>query len=104
MEKDLNIFDIIYDENNDQNIIMYNEKNEPVEFEQIAYVPIEDKDYVILKPVEPFENMAEDEALVFEMVEDEKGQDLVFVVDDEVVDNVFDIYNKLYDQMSEEDK
>ena len=94
MEKDLNIFDIIYDENNDQNIIMYNEKNEPVEFEQIAYVPIEDKDYVILKPVEPFENMAEDE----------KGQDLVFVVDDEVVDNVFDIYNKLYDQMSEEDK
>jgi hypothetical protein len=42
-----NIFDKLYDENNNDNITLYNEHGEPVEFEQIAIIPIEDNVYFI---------------------------------------------------------
>ncbi len=102
MENEISIFDVIYDENNDDNIVLYNTKDEPVEFEQVAFIPFEEKDYVILKPVTPFEGMKEDEALVFEMVEDENGESIVVVIDEEIIDAVFNEYNALYDQLSEE--
>ena len=102
MEKEkVSVFDMIYDENNNQDIILYNEKNEPVDFEQIAFIPLEERDFVILRPVKPFEGLAEDEALVFEMVEENDEQNLVMVVDDEQIDLVFAEYNKLYDEMND---
>jgi len=101
MEKEtVSIFDIIYDENNTQNIVLYNEKEEPVDFEQIAFIPLEEKDYVILKPINGFESLGEDEALVFEMVEEDNEQNLIMVVDDEILDAVFEEYNKLYDEQN----
>ena len=39
--EELSIFDIILDENNFDNIVLYDEKNKPEEFEQIAYIPLE---------------------------------------------------------------
>lgn len=102
MEKEkVSVFDMIYDENNNQDIVLYNEKNEPVDFEQIAFIPLEERDFVILRPVKPFEGLGEDEALVFEMVEENDEQNLVMVVDDEQIDLVFAEYNKLYDEMNE---
>ena len=101
MEKEkVSVFDMIYDENNNQDIVLYNEKNEPVDFEQIAFIPLEERDFVILRPVKPFEGLSEDEALVFEMVEENDEQNLVMVVDDEQIDLVFAEYNKLYDEMN----
>ena len=44
----VNPIDAIYDENNEENIVLYNENDEPVEFEQIAVIPIEDNVYVIV--------------------------------------------------------
>ena len=101
MEKEkVSVFDMIYDQNNNQDIVLYNEKNEPVDFEQIAFIPLEDKDFVILRPVKPFEGLGEDEALVFEMIEDNEEQNLIMVVDDEQIDLVFAEYNKLFDEMN----
>ena len=97
--EELSIFDIILDENNFDNIVLYDEKNKPEEFEQIAYIPLEEKDYVILKPVKPFKGMAEDEAIVFEMVEDENGEEqLLAVEDDKIAEQVFNEYYRIFDE------
>jgi hypothetical protein len=100
MEKEeITIFDKILDENNSENIVLYNEKNEPVEFEQIAYIPIEEKDYAILRPVKPLEGLKDDEALVFELIEEEDSQNLIMITDDAQIDAVFAEYNKLFDSI-----
>lgn len=88
--------EMILDENNDENIVLYNEEGEAVEFEQIALIPLNGTDFVILHPVE---DMADDEALVF-AIEEVDGEDaLVLVEDDDVVDAVFEEY---YDMLRAE--
>lgn len=101
-EEKVSAFDAILDEDNTENIVLYNEDEQPVEFEQIAIIPIDENDYCILRPVVPFEGMKEDEALVFEFVTDENGEDKLEVVkDEEVIDKVFDMYNDLYDSQNQ---
>ena len=87
--------DKILDENNAENIIMYNENNQPVEFEQIAVVPLDGAIYVILKPVGDMEGVAEDEALVFAITEHEDEDVLEIVDKDEVIDAVFGEYYRM---------
>lgn len=101
-EKELNVenaIDALFDQNNNENITLYNEKDEPVEFEQIALIPLDDIVYAILRPVMEIEGVAEDEAFVFEIVEDEEtGDALRLVEDDKIIDAVFADYNKLLDE------
>ena len=96
--ENVSIFDMIFDEENNDNLVLYDEKNKPEEFEQVAYIPLEEKDYAILKPVKPFKGMADDEALVFEMVETDDEEQLIPVDDDKVIDAVFAEYDKLFDE------
>ena len=53
-EEFLSPIDMLLDENNTENIKLYNEENQEVEFEQIALIPIEDKTYAILYVVMSF--------------------------------------------------
>lgn len=94
-EEFLSPIDMLLDENNTENLKLYNEENQEVEFEQIALVPIEDKTYAILKPVETMEGVADDEALVFVIDEIDDEDCLVIVDDDKIIDNVFEEYYKL---------
>lgn len=95
----MNAIDAIFDENNTENIVLYNADDEAVEFEQIAIVPIEENDYAILKPVVPLEGMSDDEAMVFELQENDEGErQLVMVQEEGVIDKVFDIYEKLFEE------
>ena len=55
----------LFDENNTDSIVLFDENGESVEFEQIAVVPYKGNVYAILKPVREMEGIAEDEALVF---------------------------------------
>lgn len=90
--------DKILDENCDENIFLYNEDGEAVEFEQIAVIPMEDETYVILRPVILLEGMNEDEALVF-VIETVDGEDtLAIVEDDAAVDAVFEEYYALLEE------
>ncbi len=91
----LSPIDMLLDENNTENIKLYNEENQEVEFEQIALVPIEEKTYAILKPVAKMEGIADDEALVFVIDEIDDEDCLVIVEDDSVVDKVFEEYYKM---------
>ena len=92
----VNPIDAIYDENNEDNIVLYNENDEPMEFEQIAVIPIEDNVYVILKPAIPVEGIADDEALVFEIIDD---KEIHIVADEKLATKVFDIYYKMLEEV-----
>lgn len=94
-EEFLSPIDMLLDENNTDNIKLFNEENEEVEFEQIALVPIEDNTYAILKPVVTMEGMSDDEALVFVIEEIDDEDCLVIVEDDAIIDKVFEEYYKM---------
>ena len=96
-EKQISPIEQILDENNIDNIVLYNEKDEPFEFEQIAIIPLmngERQDlYAILLPLTPRAGIEEDEALVFEVNEREN---VVRVCDnEEIIDRVMTEYEKL---------
>lgn len=97
------ILDILLDETNDKPITLYDADDKEVEFEQVAIIPIEDNLYVILKPVEEMEGVADDEAIVFAVVEDEEGEvSLEVEADESLAMQVFEEYYKLLDQQDEE--
>lgn len=100
-KKEVNPIDKLFDENNTDPIVMYNEKGEPVSFEQIAIIPYDDRIFAILKPTEKTEGVGDDEALAFEVMGNEADGDeeyLSLVSDMAVIDNIFKIYNKLIDE------
>lgn len=109
-EEEKNPIDCLFDEDNTDPIVLFNEKGEKVEFEQIALIPLEEKEekiYAILKPIEQMEGVGNDEALVFEVVEGETEDDeeyLNLVSDLDIIDKVFDVYNKLMDEEDEKQK
>ena len=99
-EKEINPIEQILDENNIDNIVLYNEKDEPFEFEQIALIPLNDGDkqdlYAILLPVTPLAGISEDEAVVFEVNEKEN---VIRVCEDEsIIDQVLTEYEKLLEK------
>ena len=97
--------EMILDQNNNDNIILYNDKDEPIEFEQIAVVPIDSNTYVILQPVTPIKGIAEDEAIAFRLPNREYGEeDLQLVEDDNLIDRIFAEYIDMYKEHKKEQK
>ncbi len=90
----------LLDPDNLENIVLYNANDAKVEFEQIASIPVGEDMYVILSPVEPIFGVDEDEGVVFKIAKDDDGmQYLSYVSDPEMIDFVFDVYNKILDDM-----
>ena len=91
-----NPIDALFDEENNDAIILFNEKGEEIAFEQIALIPLE-KTYAILKPIQPMEGLGENEGLVFsiEVNEETNEEYLALVVDEAIIDKVFDVYDEL---------
>ena len=88
--------DALYDENNNDAIILFSEKGEEIAFEQIAIIPLAEKVYAILKPVIPMEGVGEDEGLVFSIEQNDEGEEyLALTVDEEIIDAVFTVYDAL---------
>ena len=85
----------LLDENNDETIILYDENQNPAEFEQVAIIPLNDKLYAILKPITKIDGVNEDEALVFVFDETDDEESLVICDDFKIVDKVFEEYYKL---------
>ena len=96
MEPPINPIDALFDENNDDLIILFNEKGEEIAFEQIALIPIEKTVYAILKPVKPMDGLGEDEGLVFSVEKNAAGEEyLALVTDEGIIDAVFSVYDEL---------
>ena len=89
----INPIDALYDEDNNDAIILINEKGEEIAFEQIAIIPQGDKVYAILKPIQPLEGVGEDEGLVF-FINDDEGI-LELITDEKIIDDVFTVYDEL---------
>ena len=93
--KKLNAVEQILDENNTDNVILYDEDKNPIEFEQVALIPLEKtgKLYAILIPVTPMQGVNAGEGVLFEL--DEVKRDVEVVHDDSIIDEVLLIYQKL---------
>lgn len=91
----VNIIDVLLDDNNTSPIIMYNDEGEEVQFDQIAVIPLGEELYCILKPITKVEGIGDDEAVVFEVIEE--GEDAFLKVEDNelVAIRVFDAYYEL---------
>lgn len=78
----------------DEIITLYDDKDNPVQFHEVARVEYEDEYYALLQPVETMEGLGEDEALIFKLVEQEgEDADLFVPVEDEaVLEAVFEEY------------
>lgn len=87
--------EMLYDENNTDPIVLYDEDGEAISFDQVALICLGNQDFAILAPCEPMEGMAEDEALVFSITQVGEEEVLEVVTDDEVVDQVFEEYYRL---------
>ncbi len=90
---------------NDDIVTLKSADGEEIDFVEIAGVAHEGGFYAILQPVELLEGMADDEALVFKVERTEDGEDkFTIVLDDDIIDAVFKIYNQLLDAAEKEKK
>ncbi|MBR6769027.1 MAG: DUF1292 domain-containing protein [Clostridia bacterium] len=96
MSDNKNPLEMILDEECDDNIVLFDEDGESTEFEQIAVIPLDDQLYCILRPVDMPE-LDEDEAFVFSISEDEEEGAIDLVEDDDIVEEVFQLYYTLLD-------
>lgn len=78
---------------NDNIIVLTTNDGEELEFIRIADIALDGNVYVILKPVELMNGMDEDEAIVFMSKDDQ----YTVVLDEELLDNVFEEYYRLLD-------
>ena len=104
-EVELDILDILLDEENEEPITLYNENDKAIRFDQIAIIPMEEKLFAILKPIDEMEEVAEDEAIVFRVDEKESGEsELVIETDEALAMRVFDEFYRLLDEVESSEK
>ena len=104
-EVELDILDILLDEENEEPITLYNENDKAIRFDQIAIIPMEEKLFAILKPIDEMEEVAEDEAIVFRVDEKESGEsELVIETDEALAMRVFDEFYRLLDEVEASEK
>ena len=62
-------------------------------FEHVYTVQYAGDEFVLLAPLEPTEDLAEDELLILKISENEQGEEVyVSVEDDDLVEKVFNLY------------
>ncbi len=87
------------EEENDDIITLQLSDGEEIDFVEIAGIALDKDFYAILQPVELVEGMSEDEALVFKVTRGIDGEDKFEIeLRDEIVDKVFQEYNRLLDE------
>ena len=89
------IIKTLLNENNNANIFLEFNK-EYIEFEQYALIYNRDNYYVILRPVTVKEGIDNDEGIIFMI--DEVNTRLILIEDEEIIDEVYDIYFNLLDE------
>ena len=88
----------ILDEKNTENVILYDAENKPIEFEQIAVIPLErtGKLYAIMIPVTPMQGVEEGEGVLF-VIDEIKG-DIEIERNEAIIDEVLSIYKTLIEE------
>lgn len=88
----------ILDENNTENIVLYDAESKPIEFEQVAVIPLERTGnlYAIMIPVTPMQGVNEGEGVLF-VVDEIKGS-IEIERDEAIIDEVLSIYKTLIEE------
>ncbi|MBQ8908876.1 MAG: DUF1292 domain-containing protein [Clostridia bacterium] len=107
--KPVDLLDVLLDQDNKEPIVLMDEKGKQLTFEQVAVIPYEVRKekrlYVVLKPMDKIEGIGEDEAVVFYVDEDDEGNTIIKVEEDEeVAIAVFDKYYDLLEEAQKEEK
>lgn len=89
-EKDLTV-------ENEDIVTLIDDEGVETDCYEVAFIKLDNKSYSILQPVELLDGMEEDEALVFEVTDNNGEESFEMVLDDDIIDKVFDEYNKLLD-------
>lgn len=88
-----------------QLVTITTDEGEEMEFVEIANLSVLGRDFTILQPVVPMDDLTEDDVLIFEIVKDEDGNDVVeFVDDDETIDAVSEAFYALYEEEEDEEE
>ena len=103
MENNMSAIEKLFDENNNDNIVLYNDKGEATEFEQAAIIPLDGKIYAILSLANPTEDIAEDEGFVFEINAEEDHPSFNLVDNEDIINEVFELYEGLLDLLDEDE-
>ncbi len=95
----VNIIDVLLDDNNTEPIIMYKDDGSQIKFDQIAVIPLDDADlYAVLKPITKIDGIKDNEAVVFQAIEDGEDSYLKIVEDEKTAIRVFNIYYDLVEK------
>ena len=79
----------------DEVITLFDEENNPVDFNVVAVIEYQSEFYALLQPVEQLEGFGEDEAVIFKIVEkDEETDEFEPVTDESILEAVFNEYLK----------
>ena len=98
VNEELDILDILLDEDNEDPITLYDENSKAYKFDQVAVIPLDEKLYAILKPIDALEGVADDEAIVFAVNDNDGETSLIVEIDESIAMRVFDEYYKLLDE------
>ena len=99
--------DFFEDQNNmdedDDIITLYNEERDVDEdFYHLATLDVDDKWFVVLKPVEKLPDIVEDEVLIYEVQEGDDGDIFVAIEDEDLLQKVFDEFMKEMEALDDE--
>ncbi len=103
-KKPVDLLDVLLDKDNRDPIVLQDEKGRQITFEQVAIIPydIDEKTrklYVVLKPVDKVEGIADDEAVVFVCDQDKNGNTVLKVEENEEL--AISVFDKYYDLLEE---
>lgn len=94
-----------YMNTNDDIITLSTSNGNEIDFIDIAGIALNGNFYAILQPVNMLPGMNEDEALVFQVIQNDNGEDnFNIVLDDNVIDAVFKEYDRLFDEAVSNDE
>lgn len=81
-------------------ITLYNEDlKKDEDFRIVWCLDYKDKTYVLLNPVEPIEDMEDDEVFIFEYGENENGEEFVEAIEsDKLLEEIYNEYLKEYEE------
>lgn len=88
--------DFFEDQNNmeedDDIITLYNEETDKdEEFYHLATLDVDNRWFIVMKPVQKLDDIDEDEVLIYEIGENEEGNDVFIAIEDEdLLQRVFD--------------
>ena len=87
------IIEQILDENNHDLINTFDDFGNPIQFEQIAVVSLDEELFVILR--ENSEDVPFDEVMVFRIIMNETNPELLLEENEEIVEEVFNTFYQL---------